>query len=338
MRIGKLDNEMLERLVLGKTGMSREEVIKGAGIGEDCAVLDFGSYDCVLSTDPITASAERIGALAVHVSCNDIAANGTEPIAIMLTVLLPPSVTEDEIEEIARQAHETAKDLGVSIIGGHTEITDSVNRPLISAVALGRATKQEIIEEPEAGDVILVTKSLALEGTGILAEKYSDILRRAMSDDEIDRAKAMLDRVSVVKEGVIAGKIGVSAMHDITEGGVLGAVWEVCSLKKTGAEIKMENLPFEDETLALCAYLGIDPLKLISSGSMLIVARQGKELALTKALQEAGIPVTTIGHMKPVSEGIVLIDRSGASEPIEPPGPDEVYKKIESAIEEEMDE
>ena len=328
MRIGKLDNDMLERLVLGKTGVSREEVIKGAGIGEDCAVLDFGAYDCVLSTDPITASADRIGSLAVHVSCNDIAAHGTEPVAIMLTVLLPPSVTEDEIEEIARQADETAKELGISIIGGHTEITDSVTRPLISAVALGRAQKREGFEEPKDGDSIIVTKSLALEGTGILAEKHSDLLRRVMTEQEIEKAKAMLDRVSVVKEGVIAGGLGVSAMHDITEGGVLGAVWEVCSLKGVGAELQMENLPFEDETLTLCAYLGIDPLRLISSGSMLVVIRTDKEEVLITALEEAGIPATTIGLIKPAADGIVLIDRSGERVLIEPPGPDEIYKNI----------
>ena len=328
MRIGKLDNDMLERLVLGKTGVSRKEVIKGAGIGEDCAVLDFGSYDCVLSTDPITASADRIGSLAVHVSCNDIAAHGTEPVAIMLTVLLPPSVTEDEIEEIARQADETAKELGISIIGGHTEITDSVTRPLISAVALGRAQKRERFEKPKDGDSIIVTKSLALEGTGILAEKHSDVLRRVMTEQEIEYAKAMLDRVSVVKEGVIAGGLGVSAMHDITEGGVLGAAWEVCSLKGVGAELQMENLPFEDETLTLCAYLGIDPLRLISSGSMLIVIRPDKEKVLITALEEAGIPATAIGLIKPAGDGMVLIDRSGERVSIDPPGPDEIYKNI----------
>jgi hydrogenase expression/formation protein HypE len=326
VRIGKLDNETLERLVLGKTGAKRDEVITGAGIGADCAVLDFGAYDCVLSTDPITASAERIGTLAVHVSCNDIAAHGTEPLAIMLTVLLPPSTTEDEIAEIARQSDEAAKDLGVSIIGGHTEITDAVTRPLISAVALGRAAKSGFREELAPGDVFMVTKSLALEGTAILTEKQEGSLRRILTDEELADAKAMLSRVSVVKEGVAAGKVGVSAMHDITEGGVLGAVWEVCTLGGVGAEITLTSLPFEDVTLEVCAYLGIDPLRLISSGSMLIAARPDKVAALTDALAEAGVPVTVIGRVTPAADGIVLIGRTEERETIAPPGPDEVYK------------
>jgi hydrogenase expression/formation protein HypE len=328
VRIGKLDNETLARLVLGKTGARRDEVINGAGIGEDCAVLNFGAFDCVLSTDPITASAERIGSLAVHVSCNDIAAHGTEPIAIMLTVLLPPSVTEDEIAEIARQSDEAARDLGISIIGGHTEITDSVIRPLISAVAIGRAAKQGTNEAPAPGDIIIVTKSLALEGTGILAEKYAENLRRILTDEELAGAKAMLDRVSVVKEGVAAGRVGVSAMHDITEGGVLGAVWEVCTGKGVGAEIEMGRLPFEDVTLDICAYFGIDPMRLISSGSMLIVARADKEDEMLLALSEACVPAAVIGRVTPAQGGIVLISRTGERIQIEPPGADEIYKNI----------
>jgi hydrogenase expression/formation protein HypE len=330
VRIGKLDNETLARLVLGRTGAQRDEVITGAGIGEDCAVLDFGAYDCVLSTDPITASAERIGTLAVHISCNDIAAHGTEPLAIMLTVLLPPSITEDEIAEIARQSDEAARELGVSIIGGHTEITDSVVRPLISAVALGRAAKQGAKEAPAPGDVIIVTKSLALEGTGILAEKYGDLLRRILTDEESAAAKAMLDRVSVVKEGVAAGKVGVTAMHDITEGGVLGAVWEVCTLGGVGAEIEMARLPFEDVTLDVCAYLGVNPLRLISSGSMLIVVRAEKEAEMLAALAEAGVPATVIGRMTPAANGITLIGRTGEREPVDPPGPDEIYSAVQN--------
>jgi hydrogenase expression/formation protein HypE len=337
VRIGKLDNETLERLVLGKTGAKRDEVITGASIGEDCAVLDFGAYDCVLSTDPITASAERIGALAVHISCNDIAAHGTEPIAIMLTVLLPPSATEDEIAEIARQSDEAARELGVSIIGGHTEITDSVTRPLISAVALGRTAKPGSKEAPAPGDIIIVTKSLALEGTGILAEKYADSLRRILTDEESSAAKAMLDRVSVVKEGVAAGKVGVSAMHDITEGGVLGAVWEVCTLNSAGAEIEIARLPFEDVTLDVCAFLGLDPLRLISSGSMLIWIRPEREAALMTALTEAGVPATVIGRVTEAADGIVLIGRTGEREPIDPPGPDEVYNIIFEEEREESD-
>jgi hydrogenase expression/formation protein HypE len=129
-----------------------------------------------------------------------------------------------------------------------------------------------------------------------------------------------------VKEGVIAGEIGVSAMHDITEGGVLGAVWEVCRLHGVGARVRMTDLPFEDVTLTACAHLGLDPMRLISSGSMLIVCPPEKAARLTEAVENAGIGITDIGETTEAGEGIVIVNRKGEPESVAPPGPDEIYK------------
>jgi len=347
MKIGKVDNETLERLVLGRTGKKREEVIVGPGIGEDCAVLDFGEYECVLSTDPITAGASRIGTLAVHISCNDVASNGVEPLAIMLTVLLPPSVTEEEVEEIARQADEAAKGLGIQIIGGHTEVTDAVTQPLISAVAIGRAPRRENSSRdcaavdsdsvsagsgvPEPGDLLIVTKKLALEGTALAAERCGKELKPYLTEEEIERAKAMLEYVSVVKEGVIAGRSGVKTMHDITEGGALGAVWEVCANAGTGAEIEAGALPFDEATMTICAVLGLDPMRLISSGSMLICASGKQWEALSEKLSAAGIEAHVIGRVTERESGVTLIMKNGEREAVGPPGPDEIYKLQQQA-------
>ena len=348
MKIGKLDNETLERLVLGRIGTARDEVLVGPGIGEDCAVLDFGEYECVLSTDPITAGVSRIGTLAVHISCNDVASNGIEPLAIMLTVLLPPETTEDEVAEIARQADEAAKELGIQIIGGHTEVTDAVTQPLISAVAIGRRHKvavqtkgdvpyvlkdttrhkvRPLLSEPSLapGDLLVVTKKLALEGTALAAEKKEKELRPYLTEAEIGRAKAMLDSISVVKEGVIAGRSGVKAMHDVTEGGVLGAVWEMCARTGAGAEIDAEALPFDEVTMMICAVLGLDPMRLISSGSMLICLSQGQWETLEKLLTENGIEASVIGKVTDKADGLELIMKNGEREKIGPPGPDEIY-------------
>ena len=329
---GKVDNLALERLILGFTGSSRPEVIVGPGVGEDCAVLDFGDYECVLSTDPITASATRIGFLAVHISCNDIASNGVEPLAVMLTVLLPTTITEEEIKEISRQADEAAKSLGVQIIGGHTEVTDAVMQPLISSTAIGRAPKgfsvgsRSKVNRPSDGDLIVVTKQLAMEGTAIVAERCEKELRSSMTESEIDRAKAMLDQISVVREGVIAGKIGVEAMHDVTEGGILGALWETCSKTKTGAEIIASKLPIDDLTMTICALLDLDPMRLISSGSMLIYVKKEKWDSLSKEFLELGIEASIIGNVKPEEYGIELVMKNGDREIVGPPGSDEVYK------------
>jgi len=327
MRIGKIDNETLERLVLGRIGTARDEVIVGPGIGEDCAVLDFGEYECVLSTDPITAGASRVGTLAVHISCNDVASNGVEPLAVMLTVLLPPDTTEEEVEEITRQADEAAKDLGIQIIGGHTEVTDAVTQPLISAVAIGRAKScaERRQAKAEPGNLIVVTKKLALEGTALAAERCEEELRPYLTDEEICRAKAMIEMISVVKEGVIAGRSGINTMHDVTEGGVLGAVWEVCTRAGTGAEIEAEALPFDELTKKICVVLGLDPMQLISSGSMLMCVKEDQWEALNNNLSAAGIDASVIGRVTDRESDIVLVFNNGDRETIEAPGPDEIY-------------
>ena len=333
MKIGKLDNDLLEEIVLSHTGIRRPEVLVRPGVGEDCAVVGFGEQSCVLSTDPITASAERIGALAVHVSCNDIAARGVEPLGIMLTVLLPPETVTDDIRTIMSQAAGAAEELNIEIIGGHTEITDTVKRPVICATAIGNGGVHRRNEGPRPGDRILVTKQLAMEGTGIIAMEREDELKGFLSPDELSRAKSMLDGVSVVREGVAAGRAGFTAMHDITEGGALGAIWEMCSLWSVGAMIDEHLLPIDDVTRKICGHYGLDPLRLISSGSMMIFAGPGQAAKITEALSGGDNPVrvTEIGEVKEKTEGIIMSSRSAVGVPgrhiqIDPPGSDEIYR------------
>ncbi|MDR2610793.1 MAG: AIR synthase family protein [Clostridiales Family XIII bacterium] len=322
MRIGKLDNDLLERIVIDKITFRRPEVKTRPGVGEDCAVIDFGAYDCVLSTDPITATKERIGSLAVNVSCNDIASNGVEPLGILLSVLLPPDTTEEEIADIMEQAARAAEKIGVEIIGGHTEVTDVVLRPVITATAVGR-TKNEPspLWTVRAGDRLIVTKTLALEGTGIIAAEYAERLATVLTPGELAEACAMLDSISVVTDGVVAAKAGVSGMHDITEGGLLGAAWELCELNGVGAALHSEALPVPEVTRKVCAHFGIDPLRLISSGSMLIAAPEETAGAVLASLAEAGIPATEIGAVTDRATGVRL---DGAE--IAPPESDEIYR------------
>ena len=292
MKTGKLDSRLLEEMVFKHLKFKRPEVITGPGIGEDCALVDFGEYDCVLSTDPITGAVADIGRLAVQISCNDIASNGVEPLGILLACMLPEGTTVEEIDEIMRQAGKVSEALGVMIIGGHTEITKAVNTPVIVSTAMGRALKGESqsAEAMRPGDYILMTKQAGLEGTGIIACDHEARLKDVLNSDEISEAKAMLDWVSVVREGVIAGKIGTSGMHDITEGGILGAIWEMCEVSGTGAEIRADEIPIAEVIKKICRHFGIDPLRLISSGSMMIIVSAERREAIMGALRDAAIP------------------------------------------------
>lgn len=325
LKIGKLDNELLKRIIIDKIKYKRDEVLVRPGIGEDCAVLDFGEYECVVSTDPITAAMEKVGSLAVHISCNDIASNGIEPIGLLLTVLLPEGTTEKDIEDLMDQISETAEELKVEIIGGHTEITTAVEKPVIVSTAVGRGSKKHNDNKMKPGDIIYVTKTIGLEGTGIIATDKRAEVSSILTEDELTQAENMLNMVSVVREGVIAGTVGTSGMHDITEGGVLGAVWEMCRISGTGAGITKEDIPISPVTVKVCNYYRLNPLRLISSGSMLIFVPPENCVKIEEEMKKAGIMLTQIGSVSGEEEGLILIS-DGKKEIIEPPGSDEIYK------------
>jgi hydrogenase expression/formation protein HypE len=329
MKTGKLDSKLLEEIVFKNIRYKRPEVLTRPGIGEDCAVVDFGEYDCILSTDPITGAISKIGGLAVHISCNDIASNGIEPLGILLACMLPEGTTVEQIEEIMRQAGEESAKLGVEIIGGHTEITAAVNQPIIVSTALGRAPKgaSQKGQNMRPGDYILMTKEAGLEGTGIIAWDHKDKLETFLTQDEIRNAKAMLDQVSVVKEGIIAGKIGTAGMHDITEGGVLGAVWEMCQIADTGAELWADEIPVAEVTKKICRYFDIDWLRLISSGCMLIISHPEQKDQLIKEILAADISITCIGRVTDSTEGLIMTCGNAKTE-ITPPESDELYKVV----------
>jgi hydrogenase expression/formation protein HypE len=329
LKVGKLDSDLLEQIVFKKITFKRPEVLTRPGIGEDCAVVDFGTYECVMSTDPITAAVGDIGRLAVHISCNDIASNGVEPLGIMLTVMMPEGTTTEDIEEIMTQAANTSEELGVEIIGGHTEITSAVVKPIIVSTAIGRsekwASKQREAMKP--GDFILLTKAAGLEGTAIIARDFEEDLKGILTGEELVYAKSLMDKVSVVKEGIIAGKIGTSGMHDITEGGILGAAWEMCRRGNVGAELWVDQIPVEEVTRKICEQYDVDYLRLISSGSMVIMTGPNNKEAMLCALKDAGVQATCIGVIKNPGDGIKMIVGDEAIE-IAPPAADELYKVV----------
>ncbi|EOD00473.1 AIR synthase family protein [Caldisalinibacter kiritimatiensis] len=327
MEIGKLPNELLEKLVISRIKNKREDVITRAGVGEDCAVIDYGKYSCVLSTDPITGATHNIGRLAVNISCNDVASNGAEPVAILMTIMAPPSIKEDDIKVIMDDAGQASKELNVEIVGGHTEITDAVNRTIITTTAIGKQLKVKTLkpEEVKVGDKILLTKMAGIEGTSIIASELEETLSTEISQELLKQAKGFINDISVVKEGMICGEIGVKYMHDITEGGVLGAVWEASKAIKKGVLINKTDIPIAESTKKICDFYNIDPLRLISSGSMLIVCGNEKVDIIKQELRKNSIVITVIGE---VTESGVFMKDGDEIEEIAPPESDELYKVI----------
>lgn len=328
MEVGKLANDVLEKIVINNIVNKREEVVVGSGLGEDNAILDLGGDLCVLSTDPITGASQGLGRLAVNISCNDIAASGAEPIAILLTILAPRGTGPDEIELIMREANQEAQRLNIEIAGGHTEITDAVNRMVLTTTAIGRQTREGLPKKEgiRPGDRVLITKSIGLEGTAILAGEREDFLLGRMSKEELEEARALADQISVVKEGRILGQLGVGYMHDITEGGVLGALWEAGQAINMGLEVYEEKIPILDLSRKLAELLEIDPYRLISSGSMLVIMARDKVDQAVARLKEEDIDLVEIGQ---VAGETSLIRRKGAWEEILAPASDQLYKGLD---------
>ncbi len=323
MKEGKIPSELLRELVFNNIKLKHEDVILRPEIGEDCTAIAYGDFACVLSTDPITGAEKGIGALAVHISCNDVASSGVKPIALLMTIMAPTSTTEEELGSIMKDAGEAAAELGVEIAGGHTEITSAVNKVIISTTAIGKCLKDKLVKTSGAqiGDDVLMTKYAGLEGTAILANDREAELSDILTPDQLKKAKELSKLISVVREGVIAAEFGVNSMHDVTEGGILGAAWEVAESSSTGVEIDLEKIPLLEETKKICQKYNIDPYRLISSGSMIITCKNGA--LLKEKLQEAGISSEIIGTILP--EGRILMEQGKPGELL-PPDTDELFK------------
>lgn len=327
MVTGKLPNHLLEDIVFKHIKYKNKDVITGAEVGQDNALLDIDDEIVVLSTDPITGAANDIGSLSINISCNDIAASGGKPVGILLTILAPPKTSHKEIETIMKDAGEAAEELKVEIVGGHTEITDVVNKIVVSTTAIGRLKKSNLpkIEDIKPGDKIVMTKLAGIEGTSIILNDLESYFKDKLDDDTIEKGKKYGEDISVLKEGQIGGKIGINYMHDITEGGVLGAVWEAHKAVGKGVKINKELIPISPITKEISEILDIDPLRLISSGSMLMILSKEQLKVLENKLNFEEIPVTVIGEI--IEEGIYMED-NGELNIIEPPEADELYKAL----------
>ena len=340
MKIGKLTDEQLEALVLSRLPALSKTTLSGAGIGADCAWIRVGEDLMVTSSDPITAGGKSSGTLAIHVSCNDIAACGVRPSGILIVIIAPPSATEKDISDIVDQASREASLLGVDIVGGHTEVSDAVNSFIVISTAFGIVEKGSPVPLGKAlpGDSLIITKNAAIEGSFIAASEHPGLLEGKVSPEYIKEASSYDSLVSVVKEGSVCGSISsgsgecredgfplsaVNLMHDVTEGGVFGAAFEMADFSKCGVTVDMNLVPFTDASKAICESLGLDPFRLISSGALMIATSEPDKI-LAK-LGAEGVKATVIGTFTEGSS-MKFIDFEGKENELLPPGPDEIYK------------
>jgi hydrogenase expression/formation protein HypE len=298
---GKIPHGLLGDLLARLTPPGREVVV-GPTLGEDACAIDTGRDLLVASSDPITFTAHHIGYYSVNVNANDVATMGARPRWFLAALLFPPGTRKAALRRIFDELDTACDDLGIRMCGGHTEATGVVTKPVIAGTMLGTVGRRRLVRpgRTRAGDRVLLTKRLALEGTSIIARERRRGVERILGRQEAARARNLLFEpgISVVKEALSAARAAcVHAMHDPTEGGLLWGVKELGHATGLGVEIDLDRVPVFEETAAVCDHLGLDPLGLIASGSLLVVVSARDARKVAGAIQAQGIECTDIGRI-----------------------------------------
>lgn len=313
MRPGKVPPDILQRIVFTKLGLADPDVLLGPKLGEDASVISVGDKVILAATDPITGSMADVGWLAVHVNANDIAAFGVRPRWFLASILLPESSTSRQLERIMKQIDEAAQILGIAVAGGHSEITMGIDRPIVVGFMIGLTDKGKYVTSSGAkpGDSIIVTKSIALEGAAILATEGKEYLTQKVGAKIVARAKSLRENISVVPEGLAAYETGyVTAMHDPTEGGLSGGLHEISDASDVGFEIYQDAIPIDESSRIICEVLDINPMELISSGSMIVCCSNKHATNVVNMIQSRGIPASIIGKVVKDSDHRILVTDS----------------------------
>lgn len=312
--IGKVTPEDLTSLVFSRTGAPDEDVIVGPAYGEDTAAIRIGDQTLVVNADPISLAIDRIGTLGVHVACNDVAASGARPRWLTNVVFLPGE-DRDILDRITDQVHEAALELGVSIVGGHSEYAPELSQPLLSLTCFGVTDRYIPSSGATPGDVLLLTKGAAIEGTAILATDFRDRLEGTVDDDVLEAAAGFFDDISVVEDATIVGEYA-TAMHDPTEGGLIDGLLEVAAASNVALTVERSAIPIREETVTICEAMGVDPFRIFGSGALLAAVPADTQKAVVAELEEAGIRVGVIGRVMDADRPAVHIDDETYTEPV----------------------
>ena len=316
MEVGKFPASLLER-ILAKVDIFDPQVVVGPRVGEDTAVLQTSGSLLVAKSDPVTFATDQIGWYAVQVNANDVACTGGTPKWFLATLLVPERFTEDEAEAVFDQITEACRSIDVSLVGGHSEVTYGIDRPIIMGTMLGEVEQDKLILTGGAqeGDSIVVTKGIAIEGTALLArEKASQLLQAGMSQEEIDKAASLLSvpGISVLHDARVAcASSQVHSMHDVTEGGLVTGLREVAKASGLGLAIEESSVPILSECQEVCEALGLDPLGLLASGALLITLPTADVPELLTSLEGEGINGFEIGTMIEAAEGLQMVEFHG---------------------------
>ncbi|MFX1577773.1 MAG: AIR synthase family protein [Promethearchaeota archaeon] len=332
---GKVPPKILEKTVFPFLGAADSDVIHGPGIGRDAALVRVERKVIVATTDPITGAVQNIGAYVIHICANDIATFGIRPRWFLATILLPENAESHMLEKIMVSMHSAAESLNVSIIGGHTEVTPELKRPIIIGFMLGVSDHNQYVASTQAksGNSIILTKGVAIEGTAILATEREKLLRERLGTELVTRAQQYVHKISVVPEAIKAMETGaVTAMHDPTEGGVANGLHELADASELGFIVDRSKLVIHEETTRICDLFDINPLNLIGSGAMLIAVEEKNAPKVIQILKEEGISASIIGRLVKDPTQRKIIESDGSMKSLVQPTKDALWEALSKPL------
>jgi len=331
---GKVPPEILEAVVFRNLGAKDKDVILGPTRGEDAAILKVGDRLIATSCDPVSGAVDRAGLLAVNVSANDVATRGVKPRWLLVCILLPKNFKRASLLKICQQINDAAAKLGVAVVGGHCETSPGLDHPIIVSCCVGVAERRKYFSTAgsKPGSKIVLTKGVGIEGTGILATDRREMVARAFGAAFVKKSAKYLEETSVVAEALIASGIeGVYAMHDPTEGGVQGGLCEMADAAGCGFTVHEGKLVVSPETKALARLFRMDPLQLISSGSLLISASTAAAKKLLEVFSANRIHASVVGEMVADRNHRVLIKSDGSTRRLAMPKADALWKALKAS-------
>ena len=329
MRIGKVTENVLKRSVFKLHKVKNDQ--ESAAVGTDCAVFAYREEQenkkrmILSSVCPITVQSTYAGRYAVMGAINNLLCRNVHTDMVTLSILLPADAEEAVLKQIMKDADHQCEICDTYIAGGHTEVTNAVIRPVVTATATGHAMDDHIPGGlAEAGDELVLTKWIGLEGTVMLAEEKGEEICSRYPTHMVQEARKFANYLSLASEAAVAAKSGASAMHDISGGGVFAALWEMAEGAGTGLEVDLKKIPVKQETIEICEFFEINPYQLISGGSLLIAAEDGKEMV--RKLQEEGIPAVVIGRLTDGNDRIIINEEE--TRYLEMPQADEIHRVL----------
>lgn len=305
MRLGKLSDSILKRTVLKQIKNRRSEIISGAGIGEDCAIFQLSDGNLATCVGQYTVADRQDMIRAIYKSTNNLAASGAEPVAVMLSIILPERASEEKLKKLMDGAAQAARELNIQIAGGHTTVSKYVTQKLAVVTAYGKVAADKFVTTKGAkpGQDIVMSKWIGLEGTSILAQRKKEEMLARYPEYFIDEAAGFDRYLSVIPEAATAMKSGVCVMHDASEGGIMATLWELAESSGVGLSIDMKKLPIRQETVEVCEFCEVNPYELLSGGCLVMTAEDGN--GLVEALAQQNIPAVVVGKITDSHDRII---------------------------------